>query len=150
LGWSVLFARGDGDDYAIANAARTKEIDEAGSHDVAVQIGPMRCLVERDADTTDATHALNERRAIYYGAGWQILEEHVDASMNDSYDSLTQNVWGLRYPSIKGMSWSSVAPTRTGTAAPTPTSPTRPTPSGSSTSTTTSSAWSPGSTGSAR
>jgi hypothetical protein len=30
LGWSVLFACGDGDDYAIANAARTKDVDEAG------------------------------------------------------------------------------------------------------------------------
>jgi RHS repeat-associated protein len=57
----------------------------------------MRCLVERDADTTDATHALSERRAIYYGAGWQVLEEHVDTGMEGTYDSLTQNVWGLRY-----------------------------------------------------
>jgi hypothetical protein len=39
LGWSVLFECDDG--YAIANAARTKQIDEAGSHDVAVQIGRL-------------------------------------------------------------------------------------------------------------
>ena len=32
----------------------------------------MRALVERDANTTDPTHAINERRYLYYNAAWQI------------------------------------------------------------------------------
>ena len=32
----------------------------------------MRALVERDADTTDGTNSINERRYLYYNAAWQI------------------------------------------------------------------------------
>jgi hypothetical protein len=32
----------------------------------------MRALVERDADTTDTAHEINERRYLYYNAAWQI------------------------------------------------------------------------------
>jgi hypothetical protein len=46
LGLLRAFARGDvvGDDDATANAARMKEIDEAGSHPVAVQIGSPKSV----------------------------------------------------------------------------------------------------------
>ncbi|MFN9124773.1 MAG: RHS repeat-associated core domain-containing protein [bacterium] len=62
----------------------------------------MRALVERDADTTDTAHSINERRYLYYNAAWQIVEEHVDAgfvSASDpvSIDRIVQNIWGLRY-----------------------------------------------------
>jgi RHS repeat-associated protein len=62
----------------------------------------MRALVERDADTTDGTNSINERRYLYYNAAWQIVEEHVDAgfaSASDpvSIDRIVQNIWGLRY-----------------------------------------------------
>ena len=61
----------------------------------------MRALVERDADTTDPTNAINERRYLYYNAAWQIVEEHVDAGVTStsslSIDRIVQNVWGLRY-----------------------------------------------------
>ena len=32
----------------------------------------MRALVERDANTTDNTNSINERRYLYYNAAWQI------------------------------------------------------------------------------
>jgi len=62
----------------------------------------MRALVERDANTTDPTHAINERRYLYYNAAWQIVEEHVDAGVTAasdpvSIDRIVQNIWGLRY-----------------------------------------------------
>ena len=67
----------------------------------------MRALVERDADTTDPTNAINERRYLYYNAAWQIVEEHVDAGVTaanaaasltaPSIDRIVQNIWGLRY-----------------------------------------------------
>ncbi len=57
----------------------------------------MRCLIERDSNAADSSNALNERRALYYGAGWQVLEERVDADKDADYDRLAQNVWGLRH-----------------------------------------------------
>ena len=55
----------------------------------------------RRADTTpaDATHALDQKRLMYYGPEWQLLEERID----DAYPSSpginrhTQYVWGVRY-----------------------------------------------------
>ncbi|MCX5651692.1 MAG: hypothetical protein NTU45_09935, partial [Planctomycetota bacterium] len=64
----------------------------------------MRALVERDANTTDGSNEINERRYLYYNAAWQIVEEHVDAGVtgssslaSPSIDRIVQNIWGLRY-----------------------------------------------------
>lgn len=58
-----------------------------------------RCLVDRCTDT-DQTQPINERRRLYYSAGWQLLEEQIDNTSpydGASTDRVVQNVWGMRY-----------------------------------------------------
>jgi RHS repeat-associated protein len=64
----------------------------------------MRCVVDRAPDSwvPPATPTISERRLGYFGASWQLLEEHVDhdyplATTVADIDEVDQLVWGLRH-----------------------------------------------------
>jgi RHS repeat-associated protein len=55
----------------------------------------------RRADTrpADSTHAIDQKRLMYYGPEWQLLEERIDEAFQSSpgIDRHAQHVWGVRY-----------------------------------------------------
>jgi RHS repeat-associated protein len=67
----------------------------------------MRCVVDRAPDSwvppaTPAAPTISERRLGYFGASWQLLEEHIDhdyplATSVADIDEVEQLVWGLRH-----------------------------------------------------
>lgn len=58
-----------------------------------------RTVKRSDTNLTDGTHALDEQRLMYYGAGWQLLEERIDADYQSSpgIHSHMDYIWGARY-----------------------------------------------------
>ena len=62
----------------------------------------QRVVKRSDHNPLDSNHGLDEQRLLYYSAGWQIVEEHIDDGWDPqvfpgSTDRIVQHVWGLRY-----------------------------------------------------
>ncbi len=64
--------------------------------------------VTREVDLSKGAYdGVDEKRAYYYSAGWQMVEEHVDSDLgtnsdstggsDDDADRVSQQVWGARY-----------------------------------------------------
>ena len=58
-----------------------------------------RTLKRVDSDVTDSTHALDQKTVMYYGPGWQLLEERIDEDFlgDPGVDRHQVFVWGAQY-----------------------------------------------------